>query len=87
MSSWHYFGFKENFNYEQKLIHNHSTMKSLLGNTFGAINVHIYSKVADQDIEIRTQNPKLVGSNVFVVRLAAPQLVMSIPTYIEERHM
>jgi hypothetical protein len=62
-------------------------MKSLLGNTFGAINVHMYNTVADQDIEIRTQNPKLVGSKVFVVRLAAPQFVMSIPTYIDERHM
>lgn len=58
-----------------------------MGNNFGAINVHMYKTVADQAIDTLTQNPKLVGSKVLVVRFAAPQLVMSIPTYMDERHM
>lgn len=62
-------------------------MKSLWGKTLGAINVQIYKSVVAHDRLTLTQNPKLVGWRVFVVRLAAPQLVISIPMYIDERHI
>ena len=62
-------------------------MKSLWGNTFGAISVQIYKTVLDHAMLTLTQKPKLVGSKVLVVRLAAPQFVISMPIYIDDRHM
>lgn len=47
----------------------------------------MYKIVVVQERMILTQNPKLVGSSVFVVKFAAPQFVMSIPIYIDERHI
>lgn len=62
-------------------------MKSRLGQTLGAIKVHIYSKAVAHDRVILTQNPKSFDISTPVVRLADVQFVISIPTYIEAKHM
>ena len=47
----------------------------------------MYRKAVAQERVMRTQKPKLLEMSWSVVRLAEVQLVMSIPTYIEARHM
>lgn len=69
------------------MIGDQTTVKSLLGHTFGATNVHMYRKAVAQERVILTQKPKLLEMSWSVVRLAEVQFVISIPTYTEARHM
>jgi len=53
----------------------------------GASNVHIYRRVVVQDNTTRTQKPKPLDVRLPVTMLAEVQFVISMPTYIEARHM
>jgi len=65
----------------------HTTVKSRSGKTLGASNVHIYRRVVVQDNTTRTQKPKPLDVRLPVTMLAEVQFVISMPTYIEARHM
>jgi hypothetical protein len=74
-------------NYQLIICPIHSTTKSLSGKILGAIKVQMYNKVVPQDKHTLTQNPKPLDSSSPVIILAEPQFVISIPTYIDAKHI
>jgi hypothetical protein len=59
---------------------NQTTVKSRLGNIFGANRVQIYNRAVAQDKAILTQKPISLETRLSVIMLDDVQLVISIPT-------